>query len=129
MNRQAAADFLRFATVGASGFLVDTAVVYGLKDRLGLYGAGAVSDVVAATWVWWCNRVWTYAGRSSGSLVRQWWRFMVVNLSGLVLNRGTYAILVATSAEVRAYPVIAVAAGAVAGMFANFFLSRRLVYR
>ena len=32
--------FLRFGTVGTSGFLIDTAIVYGLVGMLGLYGAG-----------------------------------------------------------------------------------------
>ncbi len=129
LRRQHAIDLLRFAVVGASGFVVDTAVVYTLREPLGLYGAGLVSYLVAATWVWWFNRIWTYAGRSSGSLLGQWARFMVVNLGGFVLNRGTYALLVAASGQVRAWPVLAVAAGSVAGMFANFFLSRRLVFR
>ena len=53
---------------------------------------------------------------------------MFVNLSGLVFNRGAYVLLVVYSAVCREWPVLAVAAGAVAGLFANFFLSRRLVF-
>lgn len=129
MRRRHLADFLRFGVVGASGFVVDTAVVYGTRGALGLYGAGLVAYVVAASWTWWFNRVWTYAGRHRGGPLAQWARFMAVNLSGFVLNRGAYVLLVAGSATVRAHPVLAVAAGAVAGLFANFFLSRRLAFR
>ncbi len=32
-------EFRRFGTVGLVGFLVDTAVVYGLRELFGLYGA------------------------------------------------------------------------------------------
>jgi putative flippase GtrA len=54
---------------------------------------------------------------------------MVFNLAGFVLNRGTYSILVAFVAIAAEQPVIATAAGAIAGMFVNFTLSRRLVFR
>lgn len=128
-NRALLASFMRFGTVGASGFLVDTAMVYGLKGSVGLYWAGGLSYLVAATWTWIFNRWWTFAGRSSGPLWRQWLRFLFVNLGGFVLNRGTYAILVTVSVLFREYPVLAVAAGTGAGMFVNFFLSRRLVFR
>ena len=123
------AQFLRFATVGTTGFLVDTAVIYGTKGWLGLYGAGALSYLVAATWAWQLNRSWTFAGAGSGPLHRQWAAFMVVNLVGLAFNRGAYFALVTWSATCQAYPVLAVAAGAIAGMFWNFALSRRLVFR
>ena len=46
-----------------------------------------------------------------------------------MLNRGTYAILVTYLPLAADQPVFAVAAGAVAGMFVNFGLSRRLVFR
>jgi putative flippase GtrA len=46
-----------------------------------------------------------------------------------VLNRGTYAVLVTFVPLCAAEPVWAVAAGAVAGMFLNFSLSRAMVFR
>ena len=55
--------------------------------------------------------------------------FMLANLGGFVLNRGTYALLVTFVAEAANQPVIAVAAGAIAGLLVNFTLSRRLVFR
>jgi putative flippase GtrA len=48
--------FLRFGTVGGIGFLIDTATVYGLRHTLGLYGAGLVAYVIAATGNWVLNR-------------------------------------------------------------------------
>jgi putative flippase GtrA len=123
------AQFLRFGTVGGIGFLVDTATVYGLRDSLGLYGAGLIAYVVAATGNWALNRIWTFRGHGSGPAYRQWAMFMVTNLAGFVLNRGAYVLLVTFVAAASRQPVIATAAGAVAGMFANFSLSRRLVFR
>lgn len=123
------AQFLRFGVVGAIGFVIDTATVYGLRYTLGLYGAGIVAYVVAATGNWVLNRIWTFRGQGSGAAHRQWAMFMLTNLGGFVLNRGTYALLVTFVAVAARQPVIATAAGAVAGMFVNFSLSRRLVFR
>lgn len=121
--------FLMFGTVGAIGFLFDTATVYALRHSLGLYGAGAVSYCVAATVTWLLNRLWTFRGKGSGPVHRQWARFVVVNLGGFVLNRGTYAALVTFVPLCAEQPVFAVGAGAIAGMFLNFSLSRAMVFR
>jgi putative flippase GtrA len=123
------AQFLKFGTVGTIGFLFDTATVYAFRQALGLYGAGMVAYLVAATVTWLLNRLWTFRGRSSGSVHRQWARFLMVNLLGFVLNRGTYALMVTFIALCAAQPVYAVAAGALAGMFLNFYLSRTMVFR
>jgi putative flippase GtrA len=121
--------FLRFGLVGVFGFVVDASVVYATRFWLGLYVAGLLSFMVAASANWALNRVWTFRGQGSGPAHRQWARFMAANLVGFVLNRGAYVILIATSPLCADKPVLAVAAGAVAGMFANFFLARRLVFR
>jgi putative flippase GtrA len=121
--------FLMFGTVGAVGFVADTATVYALRHRLGLYGAGAVAYGVAASVTWLLNRLWTFRGSGTGPAHRQWARFLLVNLAGFVLNRGTYAALVTFVPLCAAEPVWAVAAGALAGMFLNFSLSRSMVFR
>lgn len=123
------AQFLRFGTVGTAGFMVDTTVVYATKGALGLYGAGAVAYLVAATATWLFNRIWTFRGRGSGPAHRQWLTFLAANLLGFVLNRGTYFVLVTISTRCADQPVLAVAAGAIAGMFMNFHLSRSVVFR
>jgi putative flippase GtrA len=124
-----AAEFLRFGAVGAAGFVVDTAMVYGTRALLGLYAAGVLAYFAAATTNWAINRVWTFRGRGAGPAHRQWARFLAANLVGFVLNRGTYAILVTVSPLCAAQPVLAIFAGLLAGMFVNFTLSRRFVFR
>ncbi len=121
--------FFRFGAVGTSGFLIDAAIVYGLRGRLGLYGAGMVSYIVAASWCWALNRGWTFRGRGNGLAHHQWARYILTNLLGLVFNRGTYAALIAGVPFCAAEPIFAIAAGAVAGMMINFTLSRQLVFR
>jgi putative flippase GtrA len=121
--------FLMFGAVGTVGFVADTATVYVLRHALGLYGAGAAAYGVAATVTWIMNRLWTFRGKPRGPAHRQWARFLLVNLGGFVLNRGTYAALVTLVPLCAAEPVWAVAAGAIAGMFMNFRLSRAMVFR
>lgn len=123
------AQFLRFGTVGVAGFIVDTATVYGTRGVLGLYGAGTIAYLTAATTTWLFNRIWTFRGQGSGPVHQQWLSFLAVNLLGFVLNRGTYFVLVTISARCAEQPVLAVAAGAIAGMFLNFHLSRSVVFR
>ena len=133
-RRALAAQFLRFGVVGTIGFLVDTAVLYAsLWAGLGLYAGRALSYVAAATGNWALNRAWTFreAGRPAGraALGRQWALFLAVNLVGFAVNYGTYALLVANLPVAAAHPVLAVAAGSLAGMGGNFLLSRRFVFR
>lgn len=123
------AQFLRFGAVGTAGFMVDTAVVYATRGLLGLYRAGALAYLTAATANWLLNRIWTFRGRGDGPAHRQWMAYLAINLLGFVLNRGTYAVLVTISATCAAQPVFAVAAGSIAGMFVNFHLSRSVVFR
>lgn len=123
------AQFIKFGTVGTAGFVVDTAIVYALRGSIGLYGAGLVSYLVAATFTWAMNRTWTFRGLGSGPAHHQWAQFLAVNLLGFTLNRGTYAILVTFVPLCADQPVFATAAGAIAGMFVNFGLSRALVFR
>ncbi len=121
--------FLRFAVVGGTGFIVDTACVYALRAELGLYGAGLIAWAVAVTTNWLMNRLWTFRGQGGGPAHRQFLRYVAVNVVGFVLNRGAYALMVTFVAAAAAEPVLATAAGAVAGMFANYFLSRAMVFR
>jgi putative flippase GtrA len=123
------AQFVKFGSVGLIGLVMDTAAVYGLRGSLGLYGAGVVAYGVAASGNWLLNRVWTFRGQGTGPAHRQWARFLAANLVGFALNRGTYALLVTFVAAAARQPVIATSAGAIAGMFVNFHLSRRMVFR
>jgi putative flippase GtrA len=124
-----ATQFVQFATVGLAGLLVDACVVYAARGRVGLYVAGLLSYLVAVTVTWALNRTWTFRGVGQGSALRQWARFVVANLLGFVLNRGAYFTLVTVSPLCAAQPIYAVAAGAIAGMSANFTLSRGVVFK
>lgn len=121
--------FLRFGLVGVVCFGVDAAVVYALRGALGLYAAGFASYVVAASLGWVLNRIWTFRSAAPRPMLRQWSTFLVAGMAGLLLNRGAYVALILASATAAEHPIIAVAAGAVAGMFVNFGMNRAVVFR
>ncbi|MSO90907.1 MAG: GtrA family protein [Acetobacteraceae bacterium] len=123
------AQFGTFGCVGLVGFVFDTATVYATRDRLGLYGAGTMAYLVAATVTWVLNRIWTFRGPHSGPMHRQWGIFLATNALGFLLNRGTYALLITLIPVCATHPVLAIAAGCLAGMFLNFHFNRKIVFR
>lgn len=120
--------FLRFGVVGFCGFLVDLGVVYATRRWLGLYLAGLISYLAANGCNFLLNRQWTFARRERQPIFRQWLVFLLATLPGLVFNRGTYAALIAFSPLVTHHPYLAVIAGSIAGMVANFLMAHRVVF-
>jgi len=122
--------FFMFGLVGLVGFVIDTATVYALRHAVGLYVAGFAAYFTAATGTWLFNRLWTFRhlARTDPWHI-QWRRFLAANLGGFLINRGVYVLLVTFVAIAAREPVIAVFAGALAGMTLNFNLSRKLVFR
>ncbi|QDH17500.1 GtrA family protein [Swingsia samuiensis] len=123
--------FLRFGLVGGIGFFIDWGTVESLRSTIGLIAATIAAYFVAATFNWILNRFWTFRTTSSDNqhLILQWARFLLANSCGFFLNRGAVFILYALLPITRNYPGIALAIGAACGMFANFSLSRKLVFR
>jgi len=118
---------VRFGLVGAIGFLVDAGTLYAyLWAAPGhFYSGRALSYVVAASVNWLLNASFTF-GRVGG--FGQWGRFLLFNLGGGGVNYGLYAALVATAPLAAQRPVLAVAAGAIAGFGVNFLVSRKFVF-
>lgn len=122
-------EFLRFGVVGTIGFVVDTGVLYGaLALGMGPYLGRIPAYLAAVTTTWALNRIWTFRSAGGGAAGRQWALFAAVSLLGFALNYGAYALAIAFVPVAAKHPVLAVAAGSVAGLFSNFFLSRALVF-
>jgi putative flippase GtrA len=125
-------EFVRFGAVGTAAFVVDTTVLYlALWAGLGLYAGRVVSYLAAATFTWYGNRSITFEthARGASAVAAEWLRFLLTNLVGGAVNYAVYAALVGHSDFVRAYPVLGVAAGSIAGLSVNFTLSKFLVFR
>jgi len=121
--------FVRFALVGAAGFLVDVAALYGaFAIGLGLYSGRVVSYLSAATFTWAANRRFTFAAKSPPTIT-EWLRFVFANTSGGLVNYLTYAALVTWGSGLLSHPALAVACGSIAGLVVNYIASARLVFR
>jgi putative flippase GtrA len=122
--------FVKFSGIGVVSFAID---VLAFKATLSLgvspYGARVVSFLVATTAAWWLNRTFTFHDAGSDRWERQWARFMAANLVGGVVNYAVFAVMIATWPIALAYPVLALAAGSVSGVFFNFTAYRRYVFR
>ena len=109
-------------------FLVDagvlTAVLVPAPGQF--YLARVVSYLAAASAGWWLNRRFTFASRDARG--REWLRYLGANLSGGLANYAVYAALVGLVPLCRAYPVLAVGGGSLAGLVLNFTASRRFVF-
>lgn len=123
-------EFLAFGGIGVIGFVVDATVLYtGAALGLGLYLGRICSYLAAVTATWALNRHFTFGGGGGGPLLRQWAAFATSQLGGASINLGAYSLLVATSPFVAKWPVIGVAIGSILGLFANFALAKRFIFR
>lgn len=124
--------FALFCVGGGLAFLVDAGVLHLLMAQAGLgpYLARLCSFMSAVTATWLFNRSFTFAsGRAGGtSLPHEWARYVVSQLGGFGVNYAVYAAMVWSSALVRQWPVLGVAAGSVAGLVVNYLLAQRYVF-
>jgi putative flippase GtrA len=122
--------FIRFGLVGVAGFVVDASVLHLAMRYLGAgYYLGRLFSFLAAVTVSWAlNRRFTFKERTELPATTEWARFVAANSVGGVINYAVYSLLVATVPAVRAVPTLGVAAGSLAGLVANFALSKRLVF-
>jgi len=126
--------FLRFALVGAAGFLVDEGVLALMRNLFGLdpFAARAISILTAMTFTWWGNRALTFraqAARGPAAVLREWLRFVAANGLGALINYGTFAALLRLAPAPLDNAYLATAIGVGVGLVFNFTLSRIYVFR
>jgi len=126
--------FLRFAIVGAAGFVVDESVLALMHGFAGLdpFSARIVSILSAMTFTWWGNRSLTFreqAASGAAGIAREWLRFVAANSVGALVNYGSYVLLVRFALAPFDNAYLATAIGVGIGLLFNFTLSRRLVFR
>lgn len=119
-----------FGMVGTAGFVIDTAVLYLLRDTLGLLVARVPSFLAAVATTWWLNRRFTFRDRPSGlGKGQEFRRYLALMLLGGGVNYASYAALLLAFEFVRHHPVLGIAAGSIAGMGANLLSARLLLFR
>lgn len=122
-------EFFRFALTGVGAFLVDALFLTGfLALGAGFYVGRLLSWLAAATFSWRINRQWTFRAVTKSGAWREWLRFLLANAVGGLVNFSVYALSLHWVSGLRELPVIAVAAGSVAGLAINYSLSRCWVF-
>ncbi|MBR7889658.1 GtrA family protein [Marinomonas sp. A79] len=131
--------FMRFALVGASGFVVDVACMLLFSLWLPFAVARCLAFWIAATSNWWLNRNITFAaGRNKSQFkqaaVRQWLKFLGGSVVAFVPNWGCYVVLLSFHDSVThhtlhvLWPYLAMAPGVILGMLINYAFSRFWVF-
>ncbi len=129
--RETARQFFKFGIIGTLGFVVDSAMLYVGIDALGLgrVAAGFFSFPFAVTATWVGNRFFTFRDAAPIPAHQQLAKFALACTIGLTFNRGTYSLLVSTLPFVHDNPIIGLLAGTSAGMFFNFYASKKHVFK
>jgi len=114
----------KFAVVGASGAVLNTAVLYALYEwlRMPLLGASAVAVEIAVVSNFLLNDRWTFGARSPA--LRRFVKFNVSSLAGVTVN--VLAVRVFTGLGLHL--VLANLVGIALGFAVNFALSSSWVW-
>jgi putative flippase GtrA len=121
-------ELLRFAVVGAVGFLVSAIAVTAASLRVDLYTTGAIGWLVAVNVTWYLNRNWTFRRAQKRGAGTEWVKFVSANSAGFMAYLAAYSAAIAWCPVCGRWPVCAVALGSLAGLCINFGLSRELVF-
>ena len=123
--------FITFALIGAVGFFIDAGMFYALHGffKINLYVGRIISFSTSATVTWLLNHCITFPDKQARSLVMEWLYYFVLMLAGGCINYTVYAMGIYFWALAYQYPIIAVAAGCLSGLFANFFFAKKLVFK
>lgn len=118
-----------FALVGLVGFFVDAGVLLVVSRWLGPYGGRVLSFAAAVLATWLLNRSLTFRHQRSGKPVHhELAHYALTTLGGGAVNFGCYYLLVYLLGLPALLLPMAVAAGSLAGMTVNFWLSRTFVF-
>jgi len=121
--------FWRFALVGVAGFVVDWLILSSfLWLGISFLIARGLSFFCAVTTTWALNRRYTFVSNDD-RLLLQWAKFVSANSFGGFLNYGSSTLLFFLQPHtISDYPIIAVAAGSLSGLTANFLISKHCVF-
>lgn len=113
----------RFALVGASGVLVNSFVLFSLREAVGLplMGATLIAIETSVLWNFAWNQSWTFRGRGGDRLAPLLTRFHVASLVGAIVHLGTVAGLHLVVPQ--AHYLLLNLVGIVLGSAANFLIN------
>ncbi|MGN6233930.1 MAG: GtrA family protein [Trinickia sp.] len=121
---------VRFLFAGCVGFLVDTTVLY-LTLWLGFgYFVGRAISFLCAVWATWqLNRRYTFSSARNESVWAEWTRYLAAMSVGGAVNYAAYSVVVSALRPAPWLPILAVAAGSIAGLAVNFATAKWWVFK
>ncbi|WP_122081727.1 GtrA family protein [Vibrio coralliirubri] len=132
-KRQPHHKMIKFAMVGAGGFVVDCAVFALLHYVIGLplMTARIGSFIVAATTTWFGNRVLTFEFKGQGNWSEklvQWQKFMFSASISAIPNLLCFKLMTELLPAFTGAVFIAMTVGILVGMVSNYLLSQYWVF-
>lgn len=122
--------FFSFALIGTGAFVLDAALLQaGIALGLAKPVARVISVFAAMNFAFALNRAFTFAQFRGTPLPRQWAMYMAANSVGAAINYLVFLVLGTGQGWFAGTPVLAVAAGSIAGMGFNFTASRLTAFR
>ncbi|HPF73514.1 MAG: GtrA family protein [Rhodanobacteraceae bacterium] len=120
-----------FSISGGLAFLVDAGVTHLLIHQFGVepFRARIPAIALAVLFTWLFNRYISFRHRRSRNRLAEFGRYLLGNAFGLAANYGAYALVIATVAFTREWPIFAVAAGSIAGFLINYASAHHFVFR
>lgn len=130
MSSRNLASFWRFGLVGIGGLFVDMTVLYVAIWGMGMSPllAKMLSFLVAVTFTWWMNRLYTF-GVSGKSLLHEWATFLTTNAFGGAVNLAVYTLMVMRFLPYFWMPALATAVGSLSGLLFNYMSSLHIVFK
>jgi len=124
--------FLSFCLVGASGVLVDTVVLVSLVEfgSLTPIGAAVIAFLVAVSWNYRWNSMWTFRRVPPGNRAKAYGSFVAICMAGLLVRVSVmYFLMEYAGMGGKPWYVLASLAGILAATVFNFLGAKWLVFR
>ncbi len=119
--------FIKFCIVGASGSLINLALLYSLTEFLHVWymmsAVLAFTIAVVNNFVW--NKYWTFRNRAP-EISRQFVSFFVINVMSLSIN---LAVLYVLTEYCRIWYMAAQVVAILVAMSNNYWGSKRFIFR
>lgn len=117
--------FLKFSVVGFISVIIDFGVTYLLKEKVKLnqYVANSLGFTVAVIGNFFMNKYWTFED-TNPDMVSQFTIFMIIAITGLLINNGIIFIL--RRRHINFYIAKGIAIGIV--VFWNFFMNSKFSF-
>lgn len=123
-------EFIVFGIAGVFGYGVDVICTLLLSNIVGPYIARIPAFIGAATATWIINRNITFnkINRVHDNLLKEYTHYVTLMLLGLIVNYTVYVITISMLGDGTYTIALSVALGSLAGMFVNYFNSKKYIF-